>query len=350
MKTKAAILEELNEPLAVRELSVPYPDVGQVLVRVRCAGICGKQIGEISGWYGLDRFLPHLLGHEGGGVVEETGPGVFHVKKGDHVVMHWRRGTGIEATPPMYGLGTGDGITVRFVGAGPVATFTEYAVVSGNRLTPIPPEVPFEVAALMGCAVTTALGLINNEAELKIGQSIVIIGCGGVGLNVIRGASMVSACPIVAVDRLASKLRMAMVSGATHSVNSSVEDVRGEIEGVVGKRGADVVVECTGNPGNIVEAITATAPQGKTILVGQPRWDWDVSIPGVVSHYGGKRIFASQGGLTNPPVDIPRYVGLWLNGKLDLNGIVTDTFTLDKINDALDLMRTGECGRCVVEF
>jgi len=360
VKTKAAILEELNKPLNVALLEVPNLDVGQVLVKVHASGVCGKQSGEICGWYGPDRFLPHLLGHEGGGVVEEVGLGVSHVKKGDHVVMHWRKSVGIEAKPPKYfdpigrieqiAPNTESASGSRYIGAGPIATFTEWAVISENRLTPVPKELPFDIAALLGCAVTTALGLINNEARLKIGQSIAVIGCGGVGLNVIRGARMVGANPIFAVDKLQSKLDMAEVSGATHMGNASSETWDWDNFGrFFGQKGVDVVAECTGVPENITAAIAIAAPRGKVILVGQPRFDqqemtfrWD--------QVGQKEVFSSQGGETNPTEDIPRYADLWLAEKLDLNGIITDTFILENINQAFMLMKTGRCGRCMIEF
>ena len=160
---KAAILNHLNLPLIVDEVQLPeHLECGQVLVQVDCSTICGAQIGEITGAKGEDHYLPHLLGHEGCGRVRDVGVGVDHVKIGDKVVMHWRRGLGIESTFPKYKWKD------KVIGGGLVTTFNEYAVVSENRLTSIDPSIPSGVASLMGCAVTTALGLINNEARLKI--------------------------------------------------------------------------------------------------------------------------------------------------------------------------------------
>jgi len=344
MQIKAAILEKLNSPLVVDYLTVPKLDVGQVLVKVCCSGICGKQIGEISGHYGEDKYLPHLLGHEGGGVVVETGPGVKNVHKDDHVVMHWRKGVGIECSPPIYARGSG------YVGGGWITTFNEYAVVSENRITPIPKDIPFEIAALMGCAVTTALGLINNDAQLKIGQSIAIIGCGGVGLNLVQGASMVSANPIIAIDKFDNKLKMASKYGATHIVNSSTSDVREAILKIVGRRGVDVFVDCTGNVDIVALAYELTASSGKTILVGQPRYTETLKINSFNKYYGGKQLFASQGGSTNPTEDITRYLRLYSDGKLNFDNLITHTFKLDEINLALDKMRSGETGRCIIKM
>lgn len=341
---RAAFLEKLNSPLVIDQLSIPKLDVGQVLVKVICSAICGKQIGEIAGWYGEDKFLPHLLGHEGGGVVIDTGPGVRYIRKGDRVVMHWRKGVGIESTFPKYKRGN------SYVGGGLVTTFNEYAVVSENRVTPIPEDIPFEVAALMGCAVTTGLGLINNEAKLKIGQSIAVFGCGGVGLNVVQGAAMVSANPIIAIDRFDAKLQIASMYGATHTINTSTSDIRKELFKIVGHNGVDISVDCTGNVDIIAAAYELTAPSGKTILVGQPRYDQSLRIDLFSKHYGGKKMFASLGGLTNPSEDIPRYLRLYSEGKLNLAGLITHKFSLDEINLALDKVRDGKTGRCIIQM
>jgi S-(hydroxymethyl)glutathione dehydrogenase/alcohol dehydrogenase len=339
---KAAILEKLNSPLVIDDIEIPHLQVGQVLVKVHRSGICGAQINEVTGVKGPDRYLPHLLGHEGGGVAHVPGPGVTHIRKDDHVVMHWRKGVGIDAGPPKYRWG--DGI----VGGGPVTTFNEFAVVSENRLTPIPKDIPFEIAALMGCSVTTALGLINNEAKLKIGQSIAVLGCGGVGLNVIQGAAMVSANPIIAIDIRGHKLKAAKEFGATHLVNSSHADIREEIRKIVGIKGVDVCVECTGIVEIISQACELTSPAGRLILVGQPRHDQDLTIPAILSHFSGKILLASQGGQTNPVEDIPRYLNLYRQGKLRLDALVTHRYPLDEVNSAFRDIRNGKTGRCML--
>lgn len=341
LQMKAAILEKLNAPLIIDKLEVPDLECGQALVQVHRSGICGAQLGEIAGVKGEDKYLPHLMGHEGGGVVIGVGPGVTQVHKNDHVVMHWRKGAGIQSQPPRYQRGN------SFVGGGWVTTFNEYAVVSENRLTSIPKDVPFEVAALMGCAVTTALGLINNDAQLRIGQSLAIFGCGGVGLNVVQGASMVSADPVIAIDLHDQKLKMAREFGATHVINSSKTDVREEIRKIAGSKGVDAFVETTGNAQLIELAYDLTTPNGRTILVGQTHHDQFVKIQGL-SFHSGKKIFASDGGQTNPSADIPRYISLYQKGKLKLESLITHRFTLDEVNTALDKIRNGETGRCML--
>jgi len=341
MKMKAAILETLNAPLVVDHLDVPSLEYGQVLVEVHRSGICGAQLGEISGAKGEDKFLPHLLGHEGGGVVAEVGPGVTNVAKGDHVVMHWRKGAGIHARPATYRWGS------RTVNSGWVTTFNEYAVVSENRVTRIPKDVSFDIATLLGCAVTTALGLINNLAAVKIGQSVAVLGCGGVGLNVVQGAAMVSADPIIAIDIYDHKLTLAREFGATHVINSAKSDLREEVRRIVGAAGVDVFVENTGQVRLIEQAYELTAKVGKTILVGVPRHDQDITIHSLPLHFG-KVLTGCEGGDADPAVDIPRYIRLYQNGKLDLDRIITHRIPFDDINAALDKVRNGEVGRCVL--
>jgi len=342
LKMKAAILEKLNAPLVIDKLEVPDLECGQVLVQVHRSGICGAQLGEIAGIKGEDKYLPHLLGHEGGGAVVDIGPGVTHVKKGDHVVMHWRKGVGIESRFPKYRRDRG------VVGAGWITTFNEYAVVSENRLTPIQNDIPFEIAALMGCAVTTAFGLINNEAQVKIGQSIAVIGCGGVGLNIVQGAAMVSANPIIAIDIYDRKLKMAMGFGATHLINSTKADIKDEIHKIVGPKGVDVFIECTGKVELIEKAYELTAPKGRTIMVGQPRHDQNLTIHSMLKHFSGKVLTDSAGGQTNPTEDIPRYLNLYRRGTLKLDNLVTHRYSLAEINTALDIIRHGDAGRCML--
>jgi S-(hydroxymethyl)glutathione dehydrogenase/alcohol dehydrogenase len=312
-----------------------------VLVEVHRSGICGAQLGEISGAKGEDKFLPHLLGHEGGGVVAEVGPGVTNVAKGDHVVMHWRKGAGIHARPATYRWGS------RTVNSGWVTTFNEYAVVSENRVTRIPKDVSFDIVTLLGCAVTTALGLINNLAAVKIGQSVAVLGCGGVGLNVVQGAAMVSADPIIAIDIYDHKLALAREFGATHVINSAKSDLREEVRRIVGAAGVDVFVENTGQVRLIEQAYELTAKVGKTILVGVPRHDQDITIHSLPLHFG-KVLTGCEGGDADPAVDIPRYIRLYQNGKLDLDRIITHRIPFDDINAALDKVRNGEVGRCVL--
>jgi S-(hydroxymethyl)glutathione dehydrogenase/alcohol dehydrogenase len=343
MKMKAAILQKLQSPLVVDEIEIPDLECGQVLVQIHRSGICGAQLGEIAGAKGEDKFLPHLLGHEGGGIVVDVGPGVTHVRAGDHVVMHWRKGAGMQAAPAKYKWGD------RIVNSGWVTTFSEHAIVSENRVTPIPKGIPFEIATLMGCAVTTALGLINNLAQVKIGQSVAVFGCGGVGLNVVQGAAMVSADPIIAIDIYDHKLALAREFGATHVINSAQSDVREQLRDIVGTSGVDVFVENTGLTKLIEQAYELTAKTGKTILVGVPKHDQDITIHSLPLHFG-KVLTGCEGGGTDPTVDIPRYLRLYRAGKLKLDRMITHRLPFGDINGALEKVRAGEVGRCILSM
>ena len=212
-----------------------------MLVKVLYSKICGAQINEIDAVKGPDKFLPHLLGHEASAIVMETGLGVVNVEPGDTVVLHWRPSLGIQCPPPSYGW------RGKKLNAGWVTTFNEYAVVSENRMTVIPADFDLKVAPLFGCAVTTAAGVMNNDANVKIGESVVVFGAGGVGLPIVQFAALAGANPVIAVDMVIEKLDMAAAHGATHCINaSSGTDVAGEIRKIVGAKGPDKMIETTG--------------------------------------------------------------------------------------------------------
>jgi S-(hydroxymethyl)glutathione dehydrogenase/alcohol dehydrogenase len=344
-KMRAAILTEIQKPLIVDEVELPASlDFGQVLVKLHFTGICGSQLGEIAGAKGPDTYLPHLLGHEGSGVVEGVGPMVKLVKPGDNVVLHWRKGDGIDAPTPKYSW------RGKTLNAGSVTTFNEYAVVSENRVTPIPANFPMYLAPLFGCAVTTGIGAINNKAKLILGESVLVMGAGGVGLNVVQAASMQSAYPIVAVDRFDGRIDLAKTMGATHIVSSNDKDWVAQARSIVGRQGFDVVVENTGNPNIISECWKLAGAEGRLVLIGVPAKENEAKLYTLPLHFG-KVLTGTHGGDGNPSVDIPRYIKLHSAGKLVLDKLVTKEFSLDQINSALDEMRSGSLsGRCVVKF
>ncbi len=340
---KAAILVELCKPLVVEEVELPLAlDAGQVLVKVHYSGICGSQLGEIDGAKGEDKFLPHLLGHEGSGTVLDIGPGVLHVKAGDKVVLHWRKGLGIESATPSY---TWRG---RQLNAGCVTTFNNYAIVSENRVTAIPEDSEMEVAALFGCAVTTGFGVVLNNAKVRIGESVVVYGAGGVGLNIVQAAALVSAWPIIAVDLHDNRLALARAMGATHTVNARTTDARVAILEATHSRLLDAFIDNTGLPEIIHMGYELTGPRGRVILVGVPCKGANVTLYSLPLHFG-KRISGSHGGEAVPNEDIPRYDRLYRAGRLHLKELLTERFTLDEINVAIDAIRSGRAtGRCLV--
>ena len=341
---QAAILVDLNKPLIVDEVELPRKlDYGQVLVQLFYSGICGSQLGEIEGAKGTDPYLPHLLGHEGSGIVTEIGPNVTHVQVGDYVVLHWKPGKGIDANPPEYKW------QGKPLNAGKVTTFNQQAIVSENRLTSISEDFDMKIATLFGCAVTTAFGVVNNDANIKIGQSVVIFGLGGLGLNIAQAASMVSANPIVGVDLIRNKLRLGEKFGLTDSLDGSKENLDQKIYEIVGDKGGDIVIETTGNPRVIEQAYNLTNPTGKTILVGVPQRGDNISIYSLPLHFN-KILTGSHGGNAKPHVVIPRYIRLIESEKMSLDGLITHEFPLDKINTALALFRSGEAGRILIDL
>ena len=342
---KAAVLVEINQPLIVAELQMPEAlSYGQVHVDLRYSGICGAQINEIEGAKGPDKFLPHLLGHEGSGIVRRIGPGVKTVKPGDHVVLHWRPSSGLQAEPAKY---LWDG---RAVNAGWVTTFNDEAIISENRLTVIPKDFDLGLAPLFGCAVTTAVGVINNDAQLKIGQSIVIFGIGGVGLNIAQAAQMVSGNPIIGVDIVDSKIEKAKSWGVNYGFNSvTTPDLKEQILRLVGPSGADVVVDTTGRPRVIELAYELTHADGRTILVGVPRKGDNVNIYTLPLHFN-KILTGSHGGSAVPDIEIPRLIRVVNQGLMKLDGLFTHEFSLANINDAIAALRSGEAGRVLINM
>ena len=333
---KAAVLEKLNYPLAIREVFPTELLPGQVYVKVLASGLCGAQLHEIRGHKGNGKFLPHLMGHEGCGIVKEVGPGVTTVKEGDKVVMHWRPGSGIESEFPKYHLGE------KIISSGKCTTLSEFSIVSENRLTKVPYDTPTVLAAMLGCSLTTALGIIDNECNLKFGESVAVIGCGGVGLNLIQAAKMKSAYPVYGVD-INDKM-----FDLTHQIG--VDIFTCNLEFIPHK--VDVILDTTGVPEVISKAFDKLAPSGRLIMVGQPAPGTDLNIFNPLSMFDGqgKSIRASQGGGTKPDEDIPRYIKLANREMLDFNTLHTDTFALDNINDAFDLLKTGNAGRIIIKI
>lgn len=341
MKTLAAILVEQRQPLVVDEVELPALGYGQVLVDIRASRICGSQLGEIDGVKGPDRFLPHLLGHEGGGIVLEVGPEVRQVKAGDRVVLHWRPGRGIEARPPVYAW------SGRRVNAGFVTTFNRYAVISENRLTAVPPEADFGVCCLLADTLTTGFGVINNDARVAIGESVVVVGCGGIGLGVVLGAHLAGAHPVMAVDLHDHKLAKAREYGATHALNSRAVDWVEAVREILGRGQPDVVVDGTGVPDVLEKAVTLVGPQGRCIGVGVMPHDRKLSINTLPLHLG-KILRGSHGGESRPAEDIPRYLRMMRDHRFDPRGMITHRVPLSGINEAIGRMRAGEVVHCLI--
>jgi len=332
---KAAILEKIGQPLTISDIEPPAPMHGQILVKMLCAGICGAQLQEIDGEKGNPNHLPHLLGHEGCGIVERVGYGVSNVSTGDNVVLHWRKGDGCESEVPVY---TRNETQIK---ACPVTTFSEYVVVSENRVTKIDDDAPIDLAALLGCALSTSLATIENN--VKMGQSVLVIGCGGVGLSMIFSSrQLFNAFPVVCEDLNKKKTDLAIQVGATDFYHSVQEDFY-----VLEKFGQfDVIIDTVGS----VSRMGLLAPSGRYIVIGQKPVIHPLNFLVFFEGEGG-RIQATQGGGFNPTKDIPRYVNLWRSGALlNYENLITHWISLDKINDGIQLMRDGKAGRIMINF
>jgi Zn-dependent alcohol dehydrogenase len=333
---KAAVLSQLNSPLELKNITAKELKVGQVLVKNIVSGICGAQLHEIKGHKGNANFLPHLLGHEGCGIVEEIGHGVSKVKPGDKVVMHWRQGSGIDSDFPSYYLGE------KKISSGKVTTLSEYSIVSENRITKVPIDVSPEFCAILGCALTTALGVVDNEIDIKLGESALVIGCGGVGLNLIQGLKMKNAYPIYSLDLNKSKESLCKELGADMLL-TNLADLQNKI---------DIIIDTTGVPELISNAISKLSDTGRMILIGQTSPNSCINIMNAVTLFNGKgqTIKATQGGQTNPDQDIPRYIKLFKNGNIKIDSLITDRFKLNEINKAFDLLKTGNAGRIMINI
>lgn len=341
---RAAVLRELGAPLAIEELSVPDPAHGQVLVRVRASGVCHTQVLEARGKRGPDRFLPHTLGHEGAGVVLAVGPGVTRAAVGDHVILSWMKGKGIDAAPPLYRRGD------ERVNAGPITTFQELAVVAENRVTPIRKDVPFAEAALVGCAVATGAGSVFNTARVVPGSAVVVFGAGGIGLCAIQAAALAHASRVIAVDVHEKKLALARAFGATDLVDARSRDPVAAVLELTAGKGADYALEAAGRRETMEQAFRAVRRGGgKTVLIGNLPSGTTIAID-PFELIAGKSLVGSWGGDTDTERDFPRYVELFMQGKLKLGELITHRLPLERVNDALELLERGEAGRVVIEL
>ncbi len=361
MKTRAAILVESKKPLVVDEIELPPLDVGQVLVRVLYTTICGAQINEIDAVKGVDKFLPHLLGHEASGIVEEIGPGVSHVKPGDSVVLHWRPGAGMQAKPATYQhyrLAHGTSF-LRDINAGWVTTFQERTVVSENRVTPIPSDFDMKLAPLLGCALTTAFGVIRNDGLITGGQSVVVFGAGGVGLPIVRFAALYGARVLV-VEPDSRKGHQAKMAGARYEMHPDALSVPADFRYLL-NGDADVVIETTGKEVNSRRGFSVTKKGGSFVGVGVPEpipcgpekdyvhRDRYPDLLGKWLYHNERWITQSHGGSCRPDQDIPLIVRMVYDGRLSLDGHITHEYSLDQINDAIAMMRSGTAGRVCIK-
>lgn len=336
LEMRAAVLRVTGQPLTVETLSVPALSEGQVLVELAFSGVCASQLMEVRGHRGQDRWLPHLLGHEATGVVSSIGPGVEKVTEGQQVILTWIRGTGLDVKGGTFHAGD------QLVNSGPVATFGTHAVVSENRLVPLPNGVPLDIGVLFGCALLTGAGMVINELQPAPQSSFAVFGLGGVGLSALMAAAGLFGCrQIIAVDVSQAKLEAARLFGATHTINASHTDPVEAIRALTGNVGTDYSVEASGRIEVIEQAFASVRKHGGLCLfASHPRTGQKISLDphDLIS---GKRISGSWGGASQPDRDIPILAELYREGRLPLETLLTNRYPLSDVNRALDDLESG---------
>ena len=360
---KAAVLYDYNQPLVVEEVELDDPKAREVLVKIGAAGICRSDHHFIKGKAHLP--LPGLLGHEGAGTVERVGEGVTMVKPGDRVVLSFVSNCShcyfcTTGRPNLCDV-RGQNWASMFDGTSRVhkgdlsisqfdqlACFAEYSVVPEVACITIPDALPLDRAALIGCCVTTGVGAVVSTAQVKPGSTVAVVGCGGVGLNVIMGAKLVNAKKIIGVDILESKLEFAMKFGATHSVNPSIQDAVDRVKEFTGGLGVDYAFEVFGSGETVGMAYRMTRKGGTTVVIGISPLGEEAPIDVVGLVREEKTLKGSYYGSAQMRVDMPKMVNLYLSGRLNLDDLIARRYSLDEINQAFEDLEQGEVGRGVI--
>ncbi|MGH2684745.1 MAG: Zn-dependent alcohol dehydrogenase, partial [Actinomycetota bacterium] len=348
------------EDLLIRDdAEVVGPGPEQVRIRIAASGVCHSDIHLQTG--GLPHPLPCVPGHEGAGEVVAVGEGVTGVTEGDHVIIAWVPSCGecafcLGGQPNLCEvyMTTAVGTPSFMVGGDPMfgyagtGTFAEEVVVRAECAIPIAKDVPFDVAALIGCGVMTGAGAALNTAKVQPGSAVAVFGAGGVGISAIQGARIAGAADIVAIDVVDAKLDMAKRFGATHT--GAPTDVAGLSQEITEGRGFDYVFEAVGRPETIRSAWDATRRGGTTVVVGAGRMDAMVAFSAFELFYMERTLKGCWYGSANVRVDFPRFLRFWRQGTLDLEGMITRRFDLSEVNEALAAMQRGEVVRSIIEF
>ncbi len=364
MKTRAAVLYTPNTPFQIETIDLAPPQHGEVLVKISAAGVCHSDWHLVTG--ATDHPLPVVAGHEGAGIVQAVGDGVTRVQIGEQVALNWAPNCGdcfycrhgrpsLCATyvAPIWAGTMMDGTTRLSRNGQPVyhfsglACFADYAVVPQESCVPIPHEVPAAVTAVLGCAVTTGVGAALNTTPVQPGDTVAVFGAGGVGLSTIMGAKLAGAERIIAVDVSAEKSAMARSFGATDTITAD-EDVIARIQALTAGRGADIVYEAIGIPSVQEQCLAAVRPGGTLVLVGLSPMGTATNFPSAIIARQEKTIVGSYYGSADTSRDFPRYAQWYREGKLDLDRLITRTYTLDQINDAYADMLAGTLARGVI--
>ena len=363
MEIKAAVLYEANTPLVVEPVQLDDPKDGEVLVRIGAAGVCHSDYHVMKGEWTPP--LPIVLGHEAAGIVEEVGGGVGRVRPGDRVILNFRPNCGwcahCSRGQPVLCNGADSERWLLFDGTARLhttagrdlnhfartASFAEYAVVPESGAVPVRDDVPLDKAALIGCSVMTGVGAVINTARVEAGSSVLVIGCGGVGLNCIQGAVLAGAERIIAVDLKANKLEYAKQFGATDVLDASEGDTAARVLELTGG-GVDYAFEAIGLSTTIVDCYESTRLGGTTVVVGMAPEDDMMTIPALSLPRTEKVLRGSWYGSARPWLDLPKMVELYMGGRLQVDPLVSRTYPLDEINEAYEALDRGDVARSVL--
>src|SRR5215212_9520164 len=362
---KAAVLYEANAPLEIIELEQQGPQAGEARVRVKAAGVCHSDWHIMNGDWMVP--LPMVLGHEAAGIVEEVGPGVIGVEQGEHVIFSFRPqcghclycSTGRSVlcdghTSARWGMLDGttrlrrDGQEINQMAR--IGTFSERVVCPAEMLIPIREDMPWPQAALTGCSVPTGVGAVTRCAQVPAGSSVFVVGCGGVGLNVVQGARLAGARKIIACDLLDNKLEYAQEFGATETLNAQRDDVVKRVRELTEGRGVDYAFDAIGGESTTLQIVDAIRPGGTAVIVGMAAMSVRAPIAPYLMALQEKTLKGTMYGSVRPNVDIPRLVDLYLDGRLKVDELISRTYSLDEINEGFEALRSAQVARGVVVF
>jgi S-(hydroxymethyl)glutathione dehydrogenase/alcohol dehydrogenase len=363
---RAAVLTEINKPLQILDLEQEPPKANEVRVQVKAAGVCMSDWHIMNGDWPMP--LPMVLGHEAAGIVVENGPGVIAVKPGDHVIFSFRPHCGrcryCSSGRTVLCVGHNDtprwvmhdGTTRVRLNGEPVnqmariGTFSECVVCPAEQVIRIREDLPFTHAAIIGCSVATGVGAVIRHARVAAGESVLVIGCGGVGLNVVQGARLAGARTIIACDLLDNKLAYAKTFGATHTINAKLGDVVKRVQALTGGLGVDAAFDAIGGEATALQALDAVAPGGHAVLVGIPAFAVRAPISPFNMVFGEKTISGTYYGSVRPDIDFPILADLDMDKKLNLDDLISRTYKFDEINEGFRLLVSGSVARGVIEF
>jgi len=367
MRIHAAILWEQGKPLSVEAADLGAPGPGEVLVEVKAAGVCHSDLHPVRGDWPMK--TPVVLGHEGAGIVREVGAGVKNVQRDDHVVFCWAPACGLCA-PCREGravlcdrlekvtyrnrlpsgashLHARDQAVAPFLGT---ACFSDFVIVPEEGAIRVSPDVPFDALATVGCAVVTGVGAVRNAAQVTPGSRVAVIGAGGIGLNVVQGAAIAGCETVIAIDLRPVPLEIAKRFGATHTIPAAGEKIADAVRDLTGGRGADFVFDTVGNTRTLTDALAMARKGGTVVLTGLARGDTQAAFPMFPFVMQEKRLIGSVYGSGQPRRDIPNLVSLYQQGRLKLQELVSRTYTLSGVNDALDALASSDGARGVIKW